>query len=640
MAPKGSKGNQKNSAITQDSRFSSVHNDPRFRMPKRKDFKVELDDRFKESDLKSLEKRSNIDKYGRKIQEGEDAKAFKKYYKTNNDEEEKVEEEEEDDSEEASEEEEITIIDRARGDVAGDAELSNGESSSDEESSDENDSDDDSDMEVEDTKPEAGDPERRFAVVNLDWDHVRSTDLMATFQSFVPASGLIESVSIYPSEFGKERLQKEEIEGPPKDVFRSKKKKHHDDDSDSEAELEAKDLYEEDDGKEDYDPKSLRRYQLQRLRYYYAVVTCDSVETAKNIYENCDGTEYESTANFFDLRFIPDEMEFEDDEPRDSCTKIPSNYKPESFVTDALQHSKVKLTWDETPAERVKLSSKSFSQRELDDMDFKAYLASDNSDDEDEGLDADMKNKYRNLVGASTKIGNKDIFAKGNDNNDDVDMEITFTPGLDSSNGEVPKEAKNPDEESTIDKLKRKAKERRKARKDKIKESQQPEAEEEVDVKDKKSRSKGKKSNKENDEKSKAELELLMLDEGKESKAQHFNLKELVRSEKEKSKKSKHRNKDKIIEDGFEADLNDPRFNEIFTNHDFAIDPSQPQFKKTSTMKKILEERNKRRDDHNDEAPKPEKKQTKKRKLQEDESNEGSLDVKSLVQKLKRKAKK
>lgn len=637
---KDNKGKKKG-PVTTDERFSSVHNDPRFNLPKRNDFKVEVDERFSKADLEAIKKKSKIDKYGRRVKDDGDSKGFNKYYKSKDDEKKKQESEESSSEEEEGEEEESESEDveideaEAKLDLArGEGLPSDYESSSDESSSDEESSEDevDDDEEETDEKPPEGDPAPRFAVVNLDWDHVKSVDLMATFQSFVPSGGHIEEISIYPSEFGKERMQREDMEGPPRELFKSKKsKKAQDSDDDSDSEIEAKDLYEEGDAEVDYDSKSLRRYQLQRLRYYYAIVTCDSIKTAKNIYDNCDGTEYESTANFFDLRYVPDEMDF-DDEPRDSCNKIPSNYKPTTFVTDALQHSKVKLTWDETPAERVKMSSKAFSQRELDDMDFKAYLASDNSDEESDN--EDLKNKYKNLVGSSTKIGNKNIFEQNDNDSDDVDMEITFTPGLDEKTAAANTAKEGTEEESTLDKLKRKAKERRKTRKEKVKElkkeAQEKKSETKTATKSKKTKNDG------GDEKSKAELELLMLDQQDGTHREHFSMKELIKSEKEKSKKSKHRNKNKIIEDDFKADLNDPRFNEIFTNHDFAIDPSQPQFKKTATMAQILEERNKRRDgDDKTAAPSSSKKRTHK-----DAAIADNDDVNNLVQRIKRKSKK
>jgi len=69
--------------------------------------------------------------------------------------------------------------------------------------------------------------------------------------------GKVLSVRVYPSDFGKERMAREEKEGPPPEIF---KKRDLD-----ENEVNEKTVYEVGD-EEQYDGDALRKYQLQRLR--------------------------------------------------------------------------------------------------------------------------------------------------------------------------------------------------------------------------------------------------------------------------------------------------------------------------------------------------------------------------------------
>lgn len=56
--------------------------------------------------------------------------------------------------------------------------------------------------------------------------------------------------------------------------------------------------------------RRLRRYQLQRLKFFYAIAEFDSKETAAAVYEACDGVEFANTGVRFDLRFVSDEETF------------------------------------------------------------------------------------------------------------------------------------------------------------------------------------------------------------------------------------------------------------------------------------------------------------------------------------------
>lgn len=399
-----------------------------------------------------------------------------------------------------------------------------GSSSSDETSSDESD-DEVADEEEERDFPDqqadgipAGEVTSRLAIVNLDWDNIRASDLLAVFSSFLPSSGRILKVEVYPSEFGKERMQREEMEGPPKEIFASRSKPDEatatvsaelssDDESieeirdaeDPEEENEQikKALLQEDKGAE-FDPSHLRRYQLERLRYFYAVLTCSSPGVAEALYNAIDGTEYLTTANFFDLRFIPDDMEFEDDKPRDECDRIPDGYRPNEFVTDALQHSKVRLTWDADDVVRKEVQKRAFkgSRADIDANDLKAYLGSDSSDDEEMPVpvvvdstntvsadgareaakeDAQPKlskkdterQRMRALLGLTSehapRKSKKDASAPVGD------MQITFSAGLSVPKGTSVFENQPEPEETIAEKYIRKEKERKARRKEKMK---------------------------------------------------------------------------------------------------------------------------------------------------------------------------
>lgn len=675
MAPKDKKGGKKGPATggpIQDPRFSHVHRDPRFVKPQKKDSKVTVDSRFS-SMLKGKEFSSapKVDKYGRKLQSKASDQQMKRFYQLQkgeaaSDDEENSEDEEDDDEDQEDEEDDISVLGsdseeqgddvydpmRGRGVISG----SDSDSDIDEEAAAELDREaeaqEDDEEEEEDDVPR-GDESHRFACVNLDWDHVKSIDLFKVFSGFKGEKGAIRSVKIYPSEFGKERLEREEREGPPPEIFKkagSKMKLDEDADSSDDEEVTEKSLIKDqtEEGNEEIDSEALRQYQLDRLKYYYAVVDCDSVETAKSICEACDGAEYESSANFFDLRYIPDGMEF-DDIPRDEAFGAPENYKPNEFTTQVFQHSNVKLTWDEDDADRIKVTRQNFSKQDLDDMDFKAYLASsDEEDSEDEDDIEAARRKYRALLSG----GNKDSDDSDAESDDDKnqEMEITFAPGLSEAAAEMLEAKKQREqpvkEENSIETYKRKEKERRQRRKEaRAAKAQGSGSDSEDDSEDqggealfsedederlmndsyfaeefaggdmmlpakgKKGadagkKGKGKKDNKKRtkeerleDNRKKAELELLMED-NRESN-QHFNMKEIQKAEKKKNKKKgkggqNDRDKGEDLQDDFKIDVKDPRFSALHESHHFALDPTNPNFKKTKAMTELMEERQKR----------------------------------------------
>ncbi|XP_076144417.1 ESF1 homolog [Alosa pseudoharengus] len=482
--------------------------------------------------------------------------------------------------------------------------------------------------------PRADEMSRRLAVCNMNWDRMKAKDLLALFNSFKPKDGVIFSVKIYPSEFGKERLQAEQTQVPmelaalPDDL----------DDNDTEE----KRLYRE----------KIRDYQFKRLRYYYAVVECDSVKTAAKIYEECDGFEYESSCSTMDLRFIPDDMAFED-EPTDSAVDVDlSSYQPKVFSSTASTTAKVELTWDETDHDRVTAFSRNFNKDELLDMDFKAYLASSSEDEEGDEEEEEQiqvipeapkpaveisepkqkKEKKKKKPSKEDQIAKYRELLQGIQDKErskererDMEMEITWVPGLKEKTEKLVKKKMEGKEELTPwEEFLQKKKDKKIEKKKRAKQSAEvaisdDELPADVDFNDPffseelgntslKSKAKGKKNKREVEEKTpeemeeaerqKAEMALLMDDdEGEQHK--HFNYDKIVEDQNLSKKKKKKllKSNTPLEEDNFQVDLKDPRFDAMFTSHLYNLDPSDPGFKKTKASQSIVAEKQRRREE-------------------------------------------
>lgn len=645
------------SAEISDPRFSSISTDPRFRLPSKKLTRTKIDKRF--SRMLTDDDFCNsaiVDRYGRRVDGKTKKKALERLYLP-------VDDEEKEDTTESEPETELPTdanfgistelntpknYDPARG---------GGFSSSDDQSDEDDsggvnlDEQEFPDLQAAQMKVEMGDVTPRFAVVNLDWDNIKSTDLFAVFSSFLPAGGKIHKISIYPSEFGKERMDREELEGPPREIFVQKHQEDSLNESSDDDEKIARSLQKPDDGVE-YKDSALRQYQLERLRYFYAVVICSSGSVAKALYDATDGREYLSSANFLDLRFIPDGVEFEN-KPRDECTELLAGYRPTEFITTALQHSKVKLTWDTEPNEacRKEIINRAFSSAPaaINENDLRAYIGSDSESDleppesTDLSLKLSKKDISRQKIRSALGLTENGLKSKSEKSSALVgEMEVTFTAGLSGSRSGGVFQNEPSIEETTAERYVRLERERKARRKERAKASRETrdlELEEKnkqvtdiaelkkskntgfddtffTEQNDTSSRSSKKMSQRKVERlssrgqesgKEKAQLELLIeADNSANSNAvvDHFDIKEIMRAEKDqKSKKRKKRSnrKNEGLQASFQMDVHDPRFEKVFDSHEYAIDPSNPRFKATDAMKMLLEEGRRKRnsEEHN-----------------------------------------
>lgn len=276
----------------------------------------------------------------------------------------------------------------------------------------------------------------RIAMQHMDWDHLDVKDLYTLVNSVRPP----KRVRIYISEFGKERLRQEELEGPKELVDRPKLDEEEEEYKMLEEKMKTIEnpkacvskANEYEDADEALDPKNdeirerIRKYQLSRMKYYYAIVEFDSIESAEAVYKELDGMEYEGSSLELDLRFVPDDVEFDDTDIKAECDKLPdlTTYKAPQFINSALQQTTVKLTWDETDIKRQEKLQRAYTKEELEKDDLEEYLAS--SDDEAEVEKKDCS-KYQELLKSLDEEEGK---------KKKVDLEVDWDGGSDEEDSE------------------------------------------------------------------------------------------------------------------------------------------------------------------------------------------------------------
>ena len=70
------------------------------------------------------------------------------------------------------------------------------------------------------------DATKRLALVNCEWQQIQAVDILTILRSFCPASGEVKRVTVYPSDFGLQRMKEENVIGPMGAVAKIKKSKY------------------------------------------------------------------------------------------------------------------------------------------------------------------------------------------------------------------------------------------------------------------------------------------------------------------------------------------------------------------------------------------------------------------------------
>ena len=566
--PSNDKGKAKTDKMTKnnlvetnitDERFTRILTDPKFREMPKKVHKVELtDDRFKHmmSDDR-FNNQTEYDQYGKKTKKNKSE--LHKYYSLEEDED-KI-----DNEEDSIEKEEI--IEDGSSDTSEEFDAFLKENQEQPEEEDEN-----------KEKIPLGDETSRLSVLNLDWDTISANDLFVLFNSFCTQKGQsILKVEIYPSEYGIQQMQKEKEQGPDRDIYRNEDSKirclenKEEEENDNSSVISHKEDEiisdidnvadkENDDDYRGFDATKLRQYELQKLKYYYAIIHCDSVSTASALYNECDGMEFDKTQCFLDLRFVPDNIEKFPHPAKEVVTELPIEYDPKFTKNRALQHTKVKLTWDTNNVKRNETITRAFKKEQFNEDEINELIMSSDSEDEE---DAKMFQSIMNNV----KEDNKEDFTllKKKKNNKELEFKegeevvITFNNDLENLNEKIKHEKPEKDKGNWEKYLERK---KVIGREKKLKEKYRNEKKQRVVDPDDEDEEKVSTNENQVNGASKNELSLLVKD---------------------------------MRDKEFKFNQKDDRFKEVFSNQKYAIDPTHKDYKNNSSVVDAIRSKNRKK---------------------------------------------
>merc|ERR1719282_554808 len=240
-----------------------------------------------------------------------------------------------------------------------------------------------------------------------------------------------------------------------------------------------------------------------------------------------------------------------------------------------------------------------YSKVDNDDFGNMSHLIGSGSDSEDESEDdreeeKDAISKYKALLADISQKESKE---------DQGNMEVTW------NDEDVTEEAQ--EELTPWEKYLKK----KKKKSDNIDDTEEDEIPDGVDINDpffaeelgedyvkseivKKKKKKQTKTDKNDNPEGQKDLALMVMDSDDEK--DHFDFKHIVEAESKegKSKKKKWKKKKRELEvpadDNFAVDVSDNRFSAMFNRPEYNIDPTNPNFKKTKNMDKILGEKQKR----------------------------------------------